>query len=567
MSSSPPTTLGKYQIIREIARSNDIVYEAYDPLMNRRVALKELAMPGGSTSQQKEDRIKRFLREARAAGSLAHPNIMTVYEVGQEGDRYFIALEYLDGKTLRNELDTKGFLTPERATEIAKAVLDGLEYAHTKGVIHRDIKPDNIQLLSNGSIKLTDFGIARLTFEPNLTMDGQVFGTPSYMSPEQVVGRDIDARSDLFSVGVVLYEMLSGSKPFPGDSVVTITYSIMNRNPDRPQQINWALWQVVEKALDKSPQLRFRSASEFSDAITEAINSSQSQVIDPRNYGPPPPLTQQPYIGQQLYNPSSYNVPPQPTYTGYQQNPYSQMPLAQPPYVPGVAQPQGPASVPVSYGQQVPVYYPPPPRKPIVLISPQTKRLLLQVFVYTLLFVTLGALVLKGFDALTTAYGRATEAGASAKKKGAGASATSQADDLILQGTTAQNNNDYDTAEGCFKKAISLDRNNPAGYSDLADLFIMRANKAADNSHREDYLSHAADYYESAAEVSTDTSDQNGFALRAAQSLYQLAMMYSDDGNVRDARQMLYRALADSSSDPHQKSLITGMLDRLSGKG
>src|SRR4051795_2468995 len=106
MSSSPPTTLGKYQIIREIARSNDIVYEAYDPLMNRRVAVKELAMPGGSSTQQKEDRIKRFLREARAVGSLTHPNIMTVFEVGQEGDRYFIAMEYLDGHTLRNELDT-----------------------------------------------------------------------------------------------------------------------------------------------------------------------------------------------------------------------------------------------------------------------------------------------------------------------------------------------------------------------------------------------------------------------------------------------------------------------------
>ena len=271
MSGSPPTTLGKYQIIREIARSNDIVYEAYDQLMNRRVALKELAMPGGSTPQQKEDRVKRFLREARAAGSLAHPNIMTVYEVGQEGERYFIAMEYLDGKTLRNELDTKGFLTTDRAAEIAKAVLDGLEYAHAKGVIHRDIKPDNIQLLSNGGIKLTDFGIARLTFEPNLTMDGQVFGTPSYMSPEQVVGRDIDQRSDLFSVGVVMYEMLSGTKPFPGDSVVTITYSIMNRNPDRPQQMNWALWQVVEKALDKSPQLRHRSAREFREAIDEAL--------------------------------------------------------------------------------------------------------------------------------------------------------------------------------------------------------------------------------------------------------------------------------------------------------
>src|SRR6476620_6872709 len=144
MSNSPPSTLGKYQIIREIARSNDIVYEAYDPLMNRRVALKELAMPGGSTPQQREDRINRFKREAQAAGTLNHANIMTVYEMGQEGDRLYMAMEYLDGHTLRNEIDTRGFLPLERALEIAQEILQGLEHAHKQGVVHRDIKPDNI---------------------------------------------------------------------------------------------------------------------------------------------------------------------------------------------------------------------------------------------------------------------------------------------------------------------------------------------------------------------------------------------------------------------------------------
>src|SRR5437016_2658310 len=124
MSGSPPTTLGKYQIIREIARSNDIVYEAYDPLMNRRVALKELAMPSGANQAQKEDRLKRFLREARAAGSLAHPNIMTVFEVGEDAGRHFIAMEYLDGHTLRNEIDTRGFLPPDEAIELATKVLN-----------------------------------------------------------------------------------------------------------------------------------------------------------------------------------------------------------------------------------------------------------------------------------------------------------------------------------------------------------------------------------------------------------------------------------------------------------
>ncbi len=204
-----PTTIGKYQVIREIARSNDIVYEAYDPLMNRRVAVKELAVPGGSTPAQREDRVKRFQREVKAAGSLAHPNIVTIYEVGEDAGRHFMAMEYLDGHTLRNEIDTRGGLGVARAIEVAIDVLCALHFAHEHGVIHRDVKPDNIQILENGTVKLTDFGIARLTFEPSITMDGQVFGTPSYMSPEQVVGREIDLRSDVFSMGVVLYEMSS----------------------------------------------------------------------------------------------------------------------------------------------------------------------------------------------------------------------------------------------------------------------------------------------------------------------------------------------------------------------
>src|SRR5438477_10204346 len=136
--SNPPTTLGKYQIIREIARSNDIVYEAYDPLMNRRVALKELAVPSGSTTPQKEERLKRFLREAKAAGSLAHANIVTIYEVGEAAGRHYLVMEYLDGHTLRNELDTKGFLSQDKAVEIAESVLLALEYAHSDGVVDRD---------------------------------------------------------------------------------------------------------------------------------------------------------------------------------------------------------------------------------------------------------------------------------------------------------------------------------------------------------------------------------------------------------------------------------------------
>lgn len=404
--SDPTQTLGKYQIIREIARSNDIVYEAYDPLMNRRVALKELAMPGGLNANQQEDRRNRFLREARAAGTLTHPNIVTVYEYGEDSNRHYIAMEFLDGHTLRNEIDTHGFLPLDRSLEIGKAVLDALEYAHKNGVIHRDIKPENIQLMGDGRIKITDFGIARLTFEPNITMDGQVFGTPSYMSPEQVVGKEIDARSDLFSLGVVLYEMVGGQKPFTGDSVVSITYAIMNSEPHQPAQANYAIWQVLQRALDKSPALRYAGAHEMKLALeeAEAASFSNSPVLDPMTSGNPyggynAGAMQNPYAPPQFQvgnappagNPYLYNpYQPQPYSpsgsTPYQTQPpsYTFNPYQSPP--PGMPPMSSPGYPPI------PVYYPPPPRPP--LITPEVKSVTGRVFAAFLILGTIIALAI-----------------------------------------------------------------------------------------------------------------------------------------------------------------------------
>ncbi|HEY3780656.1 MAG TPA: protein kinase [Fimbriimonadaceae bacterium] len=425
--SSPPTTLGKYQIIREIARSNDIVYEAYDPLMNRRVAVKELAVPGGSTSQQKDERLKRFLREAKAAGSLAHPNIVTIFEVGEDAGRHYLVMEYLDGHTLRNELDAKGFLPAEEAVKTAEAVLRALEYAHQNGVIHRDIKPENIQLLSDGRVKLTDFGIARLTFEPNLTMDGQVFGTPSYMSPEQVVGKEIDVRSDLFSVGVVLYEMLAGQKPFTGDSVVTITYAIMNKQPDQPAQVSYNLWQVVSKALDKTPAMRYANAPE----MLKALDSAQRAPAPPptQSYsqsGPQPTLNPygpqgNPFTPQVPYPGGSYQTQNQPPLQ-YPYNPYQpqqQVPQNSNPYAP-IQQPYSPGGQQYSPGptylpsqspfqpsanpyqgtvptylpgaQNIPTYYPPPPRTP--MMKPEQRALMWRIIATVLSIGTIFSLVI-----------------------------------------------------------------------------------------------------------------------------------------------------------------------------
>ncbi|MBA4294240.1 hypothetical protein C0431_14870, partial [bacterium] len=300
MSQSPPDVLGKYQIIREIARSNDIVYEGYDPVMNRRVAVKELAVPSGATTQQKDDRIKRFMREAKAAGSLVHPNIVTVYDVAEQSGRYYLAMEFLDGQNLRKTLEEQGTIPTDKAIEITIEIAKALVFAHNHGVVHRDVKPENIQILANGAIKLTDFGIARLTFEPNITMDGQVFGTPSYMSPEQINGRDIDARSDIFSLGIILYEMLAGKKPFTGDSVVSITYAIMNAEPAPINGLNSMVWQMITKALDKTPQLRQASCEQFITELKTALRSLNDLVLDPNpHYATPPP--------QNPNNPQAYN--------------------------------------------------------------------------------------------------------------------------------------------------------------------------------------------------------------------------------------------------------------------
>ncbi|MEP0767295.1 MAG: serine/threonine protein kinase, partial [Fimbriimonadia bacterium] len=300
--STSQQTLGKYQIIREIARSNDIVYEGYDPGMNRRVALKELLFPTAGTPTQREERLRRFYREAKAAGSLAHPNIVTIYDVGEDAGRHFIAMEYLEGRNLRELLDVEGCLTPEQAVPIMKQVLDALGYAHRHGVVHRDIKPENIQILADGRVKLTDFGIARLTFEQSITIDGQVFGTPSYMSPEQVVGRDLDARTDIFSCGVVLYEMLTGAKPFAGDSVVSVTYAICHTEPTPPPGVPEPFAAVIRKALQKALVMRYGSASEMASALDEALDEVKRAGAQP--------------VAPWLPNATASSYPPPIAYTG-----------------------------------------------------------------------------------------------------------------------------------------------------------------------------------------------------------------------------------------------------------
>ena len=269
--------------MREIARSNDIVYEAVDVNLGRRIALKELNIAPSLTGQPRRDRIERFNREARAVGRLGHPNIVSVFDFGEEQGRHFIAMEYLEGQSLRDMMNVRGAFSLKDAIDIASQVLDALAYAHANRVIHRDIKPDNIHILPGGQVKLTDFGIARLTEEPALTIGGEVFGTPSYMSPEQIEGRTLDHRSDLFSLGVVLYEMLAGRKPFVGDSVISITYAIMHAEPPPLPGVPMGVEQVVRRALSKSPMQRQDTAEQMK---LDLRNAEQTPAVFlPPSYG------------------------------------------------------------------------------------------------------------------------------------------------------------------------------------------------------------------------------------------------------------------------------------------
>lgn len=369
MSTSSTNTIGKYQIIREIARSNDIVYEANDPSINRRIALKELSIPPDVQGAQRRERVERFWREGKAAGRLSHPNIVTIFEVGKDGERHYIAMEYLEGQTLRDVLQTGGALPIKDAVSYTLQLCDALAYAHQHGVIHRDVKPENVQILPGGHVKLTDFGIARLMGETGITQDGQVFGTPSYMSPEQVAGRELDTRSDLFPLGVMLYEMVTGKKPFTGDSIVTITYNIMNMETPIPPGAPPYIVNVIRKAMAKDPNMRYSTADEMAEDLREERAGDQF-MPDPMSHSSIP----SPFGGaaqpQSQMPGSSFPSPFPSPFPGPQQHPQSQQgqqPVMTPYGTPMPSPGAGSSSDPFAHpSQNSSVHMPPAPPKPIL---------------------------------------------------------------------------------------------------------------------------------------------------------------------------------------------------------
>jgi serine/threonine-protein kinase len=267
-------TLGRYEVVRELGRgAMGIVYLGKDPKIQRSVAIKTMRLDEVDPDQLAEVK-ERFFREAESAGRLSHPNIVTIYDAGEEQELGYIAMEVLEGADLKDWCKKETLLPVKQTLEIVAKVADALDYAHGQGIVHRDIKPANVMLLKDGTVKVTDFGIARITASSK-TQTGVVLGTPSYMSPEQLAGTKVDGRSDLFSLGVVLFEMLTGEKPFQADSVATLMFQIANQPHQSPTKVRPDLppgcQAIIDKALQKDTTQRYQRGQEMAQDLRACL--------------------------------------------------------------------------------------------------------------------------------------------------------------------------------------------------------------------------------------------------------------------------------------------------------
>jgi serine/threonine-protein kinase len=264
--------LERYEILSELGRgAMGVVYKARDTVLERIVAIKAVNMSLDSEGMAHFE--ARFYQEARAAGGLNHPNIVTIYDIGRSGNIAYIAMEYIEGQELRKMLIEGKPLPVAQAAAVAAQVSEGLAFAHERGIVHRDIKPANIMVVPDKPVKITDFGIARMRASSELTMTGMMLGSPKYMSPEQALGKRADHRSDIFSLGVILYEMLTGVAPFRGENINAIMYQIVNFAPPTPSALNREvpaiLDYIVAKMLAKPLDERYQSAAEAGRELRE----------------------------------------------------------------------------------------------------------------------------------------------------------------------------------------------------------------------------------------------------------------------------------------------------------
>ncbi|MBN1222132.1 MAG: protein kinase [Candidatus Aminicenantes bacterium] len=274
--------IGKYKILEELGKgAMGVVYKALDPDIDREVAIKLIRFDMASEESDIEDMAKRFIREAQSAGKLEHPNIITIYEVDRDKGQTFIVMKYIDGDSLKKIISSGKKFPLQDVVQLTDKLCDALDYAHRCKIIHRDIKPANILIDKEGRPFVVDFGVARMEMS-TLTQSGAIVGTPSYMAPEQVMGTKVDSRADIFSLGVIIYEMLTGKRPFEGDHITTIVYKIMNEEPPSvlkmQKDLPPGLEQVLSKALSKDPNTRYQSCRELAGALRQAAQMEDATI-------------------------------------------------------------------------------------------------------------------------------------------------------------------------------------------------------------------------------------------------------------------------------------------------
>jgi hypothetical protein len=291
--SSGLIQIGRYRATREMGRGGmGVVYEAVDPAIGRRVAIKVINLQSFTGPGEAQMLRERLFREARSAGALSHPGIVIVYDVGEDHERAFIAMEFVEGPSLQQAQQFRGTLAPGEVVGILRQVASALDYAHKNGVVHRDIKPANIMLHLGSHVKIADFGIAKITTAPKYTVTGLVMGTPAYMSPEQIEGREIDGRSDQFSLAVVAYELLTGTIPFQGKTYASMVHGIVYgerpsaraANPVVPGSFDG----VLARGMARQVEDRFANCTEFVTALDSALQVAANREAPTELITPPP---------------------------------------------------------------------------------------------------------------------------------------------------------------------------------------------------------------------------------------------------------------------------------------
>jgi serine/threonine-protein kinase len=264
-------TLGRYEILEELGRgAMGIVYKGRDPKLGRLTAIKTIRFTDDFDEDQVQHVKEQFYREAEVVARLSHPNIVTIYDVGEDLELSYLAMEYLEGDSLEKSAEKGNLLTVRKCIAVVTQVCDALDCAHNRGIVHRDIKPANIMVLNNGIVKVTDFGIARAT-ATSKTKTGVIKGTPYYMSPEQISGMKVDGRSDIFSLGVVFYQLLTGELPFSGENLAAIMYQITSVPHEPPTKYNPKIFKaavaILDRALEKKLERRYQTAKQMGDHL------------------------------------------------------------------------------------------------------------------------------------------------------------------------------------------------------------------------------------------------------------------------------------------------------------